>query len=291
MYLAGASAVTSIAPTRMCEFQFRILIDDTCVSTRLLLAFTWITSIILLSYFFLLAIASLVHLKHDSRIFHCYVHKFPWGEFRRNLPSAPASPSLPRFLKKMPSIVAPKPQRPVPAAIYTQHAGLGSVYEIESYATPVINADRPLPISSPASPIPIIQNSSDIPQRKQHALTSFYPQYIQSALTPEPLRSEPPHSRSQLQPPTQRQLQLHQPPPSEPPPLGNWPRPHQSSLPHTRTRNQPASAAPAPPAAALARNASIPPRPRPSGPRGRSQGESRVVMPDLPNVSSYQPGG
>lgn len=282
LYLGGASAVTSIAPAHMCDVQRRII--DTCTSTHLLLAFTWIMTIILLSYFFLLVTASLVHLKHDSRIFHCYVHKFPWGQFRRSLPSAPASPSLPGFLKKMPSIIAPKPLRPVPTAIYTHRAGLGSEYEIESYATPAPDMNDTLEQFPRAPPIPIVHNSYDIPQSREFTPPSFYPTYLQSALTLGSRQPEPPLPQTQ-----HRQLRLHQPP-YDPSPLGNWPRRNPTSPPPARTRNTavlpvPVTAPVA--AAAVARHDSIPPRPRPSGPRQRSDGDPRVAV---PNINTYQPG-
>ncbi|KAF8078048.1 hypothetical protein FPV67DRAFT_1405251, partial [Lyophyllum atratum] len=281
LYLAGASAVTSIAPAPMCQVQLPISIDDTCVSTRLLLAFTWIMTIILLSYFFLLVVASLVHLKHDSRIFHSYVHKFPWGEFRRSLPSAPASPSLPKFLKKMPSIVAPKPQRPVPTTIYTHRAGLGSEYEIESYATPVPDMDRPLPPFAPVPAIPTIHNSYDIPQLKESAELSFYPQYIQSTLIPEARRPAAVHAQTANATDSYVSTSLLQ----DSSPLGNWPRRNPPSLPAAQTRTKPPIPVPvAALAATVTRNDSFPPRPRPSGPRRRSDGDARVAVPDLANV-------
>ncbi|GLB35050.1 hypothetical protein LshimejAT787_0206150 [Lyophyllum shimeji] len=262
LYLAGASAVTSIAPNRMCDLQIRILINDTCVSTHVLLAFTWIMTIILLSYFALLMTASLVHLKHDSRIFHCYVHKFPWADLRRALPSAPASPSIPSFLKKMPSIIAPRPQRPVPTALYSRPRGLGSEYEIESYATPVPDVHGPTAPSFPTPPIPVVHTSPDIHQPEELTPPSLYPQHVQSALTLGPRQLQPPRPQTQ-----HRQLRLHHPPP-EPPPLGNWPRRYPTSLPPARTRNTPALTIPAA-AATVTRNDSFPPRPRPSGPRRR----------------------
>ncbi|KAG6854613.1 hypothetical protein C0991_004215 [Blastosporella zonata] len=268
---------------------------------------------------------------HDPRIFQRYVHKFPCGELRRSIHihNPPAAPSLPRFLKKMPSIVAPKPQRPLPLGVYKHHAGLSSDYEVESYATPK-PTDAPLPAFTP--PLPVLRTMMHQPRehydepfefQPEYAIPSFYPQHVQSAIkaavTPEPAPDR--IDANTMQPngssSTQRQLRLHQPPPSEPPPLGSWPREIHTLPPARASRKKPLpnpaeqgpilpkSAPAAPPpltaavtlppqaAVAVSRNTSFPPRARPSGPRRRSDGEGRVVVPELSsgrNASSYQPG-
>ncbi|RDB20964.1 hypothetical protein Hypma_011508 [Hypsizygus marmoreus] len=275
LHLAGAVAVTSIVPTRMCSFQLRRILSDSCISTHVLMAFTWIITTILLLYFFLLVTASLVHVKHDSRIWHCYVHKFPWSDCSRPLASTsyhastayPTSPSpFPQFLKKMPSIVAPKPQRPAPATIYAQRSGLGSEYEIESFSTPVPGMDRPAP-HFPAMPagFPIPHNT---PQVETYQTPSLYPQYMESAFISQPLRVQ-----LAPQPPTQR-FQA----PTSPSPLGDWPRPNAVMLPPSRARRN----RPIPPAMGIDQlvvggtpSSPTGPRPRPSGPRRRSDGEPR----------------
>lgn len=278
LYLAGASALTSISPIHMCQSQVRLIINDACLSTRLLLGFTWSMTGTLLSYFFLLLIASLVHLKHDSRIFHCYVHKFPWGGTRRPPPSAPMSPSFFKAKKTL-SIVAPKPQRPAPTALYAHHAGLQSNYEIESYPTPVL-------ASSPALPMPmsIIYNSKDIPQSQDfNTAPSFYPQFIQSVLRTEPVALEPVCATTQSQLRSPRQV-------SDSQPLGDWPRTNAVILPPTRSRVRPGHTIPMTSTlqtsqARFAPNALFLPRPRPTGPRRRSDGEGRVVV---SNINSHR---
>ncbi|KAG6903195.1 hypothetical protein C0995_002738 [Termitomyces sp. Mi166 len=298
------------------------------------------TFCVVLSYFSLLVTASLLQFPHDSQIFHCYVHKFPWAELRRSIAKAPPPPPLPQVFKKMPSIIAPKPQRPPPVAIYNHRGGLGSEYEIESYATPQ-PTEAPLPTFKPPPALlsmmhnPLNPYEEFFQSRPQSYAPSFYPQQVQAAITPaitpEPVpgRSEPP-AAPPVRSPTQKQLRLHQAPPSEPPPLGNWPRrsvlassaekvrrkppPPNPSLepiiPHRDPRPLPvvlsttatsplpsaslpvaASSAAFQVAATTSHIPSFPPRARPSGPRRRSDGEARATVPQLyRNAASYQPG-
>ncbi|KAG6850527.1 hypothetical protein H0H93_012143 [Arthromyces matolae] len=299
---AGASAASALFPTNSCTFR----------SERL----TKVSEV--LFYFSLLVIASLLHLPSDSQIFHCYVHKFPWGEVRRTIHKAPPSPTLSQTFRKMPPVVAPKPQRPPPVAIYNHRAGLSSEYEIESYATPKPD-EVPLPPFTPPSALFSVlhqkldeENEEPLqpqPQTQRFTAPSFYPRQVQAAMTQGPTlqQSDRPASQPVRSSSTQKQLRLHQAPPSEPSPLGVWPRRDTLTSPSAKYRRKPPPDNPQsisipaaaslphiiPPSRAIIngpppsdtmvtvlRNPSFPPRARPSGPRRRSD-ETRVVVPEL----------
>jgi hypothetical protein len=157
-----------------------------------------------LLYLLLLLVLSLVHSKYDSRIWQRYTRKSPWSGSRQTLSSAPTSPSRPHFLKKSPSIVAPKPQRAVPPGIYAYRSGLGSEYEIEHYhpQTPVTPPEPVLPVAPP--PTHLDSNH----YAPNNTFPSLYPQYMHSTMTI-------PNS-------SQDEQHIHNPP--SPPPLGDWPR-------------------------------------------------------------------
>jgi len=199
LYLAGATTVTAITPSTVCKVP-----DHECTSVRVIMAFTWTTTAILLLYLLLLLTLSVMHSKYEPRIWQSYIRKSPWSG-RHSLSSTPTSPARPHFLKKSPSIVAPKPQRAVPPAIYGYRSGLGPEYEIEHYhpPTPVI---RPEPVLAASSTV----NHVEAKQQENTALPSLYPQYM--------------HSTTTIQSPYQAGQRNHSPP--SPPPLGDWPRPN-----------------------------------------------------------------
>lgn len=237
---------------------------------------------VVLSYFLLLVIASLIHLKHDSRIWHRYVYKFPWSDFRRSISSAPASPSLPRFLKKMPSIVAPKPQRAAPNALYNYRSGLSLEYEIEHYHPPSRPPSRPPSTSMNFSVLPPAAAHPFNPARMTRQATnkpspSFYPHYMQSALVPT---SQPPDTYSPQHP-------IRPPSPPSPSPLGDWPRPNAVMQPLRSKRDKlPQSSTSA---GTLRTETTV--RPRPSGPRRKlgEAGDHRLPAQNIPSGSHGPP--
>jgi len=159
-----------------------------------------------LLYLALLLGLSIIHSRHNPRIWHSYIRKSPWSDCRQSLSSAPTSPSRPHFLKKSPSIVAPKPQRAVPHIMYAYRSGLGSEYEIEHYhpPSPVIRPEPELAVASPPRHLESNQQATN------RTFTSLYPQYMHSTVT-TPC-------------PSQEEQHVHSPP--SPPPLGDWPRPN-----------------------------------------------------------------
>ena len=265
-----------------------------------------------LCYFALLFGAAMMKFKQDPTIWHCSARKFQWLYGRRALSSAPASPSLPRFQRTAPVIVAPKPRRPPtggePPAVFSYRSGLGLEYEIEHYKPPPSTSarDKPMP------PIP----SAVVPGRTspQDMISNlFYPDYMQSALQPQPPQHAQPFGTSGIRPL-----------PASPPPLGDWPRLDATSRPPKCKQRPPRAEKPpsqhrpteqeqlqqhsppraerpphqqrhthrerpphhnSPPRQVPASNSL--PRTRPTGPRRRTNSPDRPPPLDLSNISAY----
>lgn len=200
LYLAGATALTATSPIVACQLSVHVPKDE-CTSLRAMMAFTWTAAVILLLYLSLLFILSLMHSRHDPAIWHRYIRKSPWSGCRQTLSSAPTSPSRPDFLNKSPSIVAPKPQRAVPPAMYAYRSGLDPEYEIEHY-----HPSTPAPVVAAPPPAPLESNL----QVTSNPISSLYPQFMHSTVTSPSSSQDGQHVNS----------------PPSPPPLGNWPRPN-----------------------------------------------------------------
>lgn len=136
MQLAGAAAVTAIAPHIECSAQATKVNDNACSSTNVLVAFTWICTIILLLYLSLLVVTAVTTQRVDPGVWHHNVRYLRIETTRQCLPSAQNSPTTPRFIKGRGTSEAYKPRslRPDPQhPIYGHRAGLDSEYEIEHY--------------------------------------------------------------------------------------------------------------------------------------------------------------
>ncbi|TFK42685.1 hypothetical protein BDQ12DRAFT_676626, partial [Crucibulum laeve] len=286
MQLAGAVALTSVAHHQSCNPTIFSPTGSSCESTQILLAFTWISGLFLMSYLLLLVVASVIKSKKDPTIWHCNVRRFPWVRVRHSVPSGPSSPALPRF-QSPPPIIAPKPQRApaLPEAIYSYRSGLSSEYEVEHYQPyGMINSG---PITDTSFP-PVLAPLRHPSQSRAAYSTAFYPQLVQNAISSQPSPSYVPQQN---------------PMPPSPPPLGDWPRLDATSRP-SRTKQRQLSNGPQAPTPADVPNP-IPPqgpppsspagasRPRPGGPRRRSNsGEnSRPPQLDLSNISSFHTRG
>jgi hypothetical protein len=246
LYLAGAIAMSASAPNHMCQTS-----PAQCVTSNVVMAFIWIGTATLSLYLWPLLILTIVRRNQEPRVWQCYVREFPFPEFRQSLSTPPASP-LPRFLRKAPSIVAPRPQRAVPRTIYSYRSGLGSEYEIEHYRPPstLLRPERVAVAAAPTSETWQPSNS-----------TSFYPQYLRPILTvPRPSHDAEPN-RYKL------------PTPPSPPPLGDWPRMNATlpSQPGRSKRKPPPFTSAAPNAFTSTPSSTYP---RPSGPRSRSNSHS-----------------
>jgi len=274
MDLAGASALSAMAPRQRCHHNGQGTTggaSDSCLSARVLLAFTWICAIALLGYFTTLIVLSIIHHRNDPRIWQHCIHNFP--SFNSSVvPSAPATPILPRFRGILPSIVAPKPHRPdvVPAALYSYRSGLGSQYEIEHYRPPTDSAERPVPpilAVNPRQPYTTAQT-----QTRTLPPVTLYPQYMQSV------------SQSWPQPPPQAYSS------PSPPPLGNWPSTSTQPRANRERPTRITTLASATTDTPVVHEVSSLPRARPSGPRIRqnSSGNNRPPPLDLSKISAFK---
>ncbi|KAG1832171.1 hypothetical protein EV424DRAFT_1640903 [Suillus variegatus] len=136
MQLAGAAAVTAIAPHIQCSASATEVNFNSCLSTKVLVTFTWICTIILLLYLFLLFVTAVTTQWTDPGVWHHNVRYLRMESTRQCLPSAQNSPITPRFVKGRGTSEVHKPRslRPVaPNPVYGYRAGLGPEYEIEHY--------------------------------------------------------------------------------------------------------------------------------------------------------------
>jgi len=217
MELSGAAALSAIAPNVLCSHQPALIGHDGCSSTRVLLAFTWMITIILFAYLAFLVCAAVLRQQQDSQIWHASVREFCRSHSRHSLGSAPNSPTLPRFQKELPDVVAPKPRHPLPTTIYAHHSGQGPEYDIGQYRPSSPAAARPVPPIPAAAPPKHLLTRTSI-RRSTLPTSSLYPEHLHSSLT---------HPQASRQ---------------TPPPLGNWPRANAVEQPISNTRRSPRAA-------------------------------------------------
>ncbi|KAF5391393.1 hypothetical protein D9757_001992 [Collybiopsis confluens] len=289
--LSSASVVTALLPSQMCSGDQQ-LPSGACTSTIILESFTWIYSIILLTYFLTIFITVFVR-STDSKLWGRSVYQL--GSYETNSGSRLRSPSSPipsmlyRFIKP-PSIAAPRPRRvanAVPDLIpYGYRSGLGPDYQIEHFQLPAGSESLHQALTKP----PPIAGSGPL---------NLYPEFLRSSLQPT---AQPASRRNSSALPGAVPPQMKQP---SPPPLGNWPRSdimQQTSRRSTR-RIAPRVAAPLGhhdvvdpqemmPGTSRQVSMSIS-RSRPSGPRTRtgsnSEGDPRPPPLDLSSISSLRP--
>jgi len=273
--LCGAAALTAIGPGVMCDFRVKSHVNDTCTSTRVVLAFSWICALLLLTYFLVLTISALICRKHDPSVWDASVRRYRWHDTCKSLDSTPNSPSLPRFRSQAaPSIKAPQPRRPSPSTLYAHRSGLSPEYNIEHF--------QPLP-ERPARAASVSRQMRET-TREVAPAPSLYPQHM---------RSYTPHQPSQ---PAQARLL-----PESPPPLGSWPRANVVNEPLRKKRWQAppslplTSHRPPPPDTHSPPSASRPTGPRTSPTQSRNQSRdlrNRVAVPpplDLSKISTSRP--
>lgn len=202
-----------------------------CISNRLLQGSSWMGSLLLLSYFVLLALFSLLKNKEDGTIWSCYTRRFPWNFSQTQLPSTPLSPTRPghhrksskisiKSLRRMisrstraPTIAAPRPRHAVDThaiqeGILSYRSGLSIEYEIEHFQP----GTRPIVRPEPAFAI-------EEKHQTQLASSSL-------AISPIPITHSlyPEHMRAAL-----GAMGVHKPPDAPTPapapnPVGNWPQ-------------------------------------------------------------------
>ncbi|KDQ60721.1 hypothetical protein JAAARDRAFT_559769 [Jaapia argillacea MUCL 33604] len=307
MELAGAAALTAIFPNIMCDAQVESLARQSCTSSKVLLAFSWICTIVgkaqsrhyiwfadasttVLLYFIILVVSAIIHHQQNTHVWHSRVWDFPWFASHlslKNLPELPSPATKPRAGPRPLSLAAPQPRRAVPAEIYSHRAGLDSQYEIEHYRPPTTIAERPVP------PVPAAAPPQHMVQASRQAVAlpsvpSLYPHHMQSTMAPA---TRLPALRSQTHPQAS----------SGPNPLGEWPRADILTRARSDRRKGPPSSFQStstkatsrpPPSMAVSNQPTSPTRPRPTGPRTRSSSsESQSHRPpplDLSNISSFR---
>jgi len=292
---AGAVGLSSIVPTLMCDPSSVVTpLPQSCTSTQVLLAFTWICSITLLGYLLLLVISASLHARTDYRVWHRAVRHFDWP----NLPDAVeestiSSSSSPSGRDSPMSIVAPKPRRIVPAALFGYRRPTSSEYKIDPFIHrgPSVHVIRPPPTAAP----PQMTQQPRIVSWGYQA-SAFYPVHVQATFASHPYGTQLPAPRTHDMPPT-------------PPPLGDWPRADAVSQPRREKRQPALQQLPPPPPPPLFQSALVSapyhvatpampppaalvsPRSRPSGPRSRSRSQTgdwmRPPPLDLSQVSSF----
>ncbi|KAI6131801.1 hypothetical protein EDD17DRAFT_1478063, partial [Pisolithus thermaeus] len=145
MELAGATVVSVISG--ICGSQSTVASTSWCISERLLLAFTWTCTGVLLLYFVLVVITTVTYQGDNPDVWHSTVRRLVHSSTGHQSLSSPLnSPSTARFKNDSQSLPAPAPvvtyaPRPVRPAVQPKHfshdrAGLGSEYEIEGYKSP-----------------------------------------------------------------------------------------------------------------------------------------------------------
>nr|GAT47215.1 predicted protein [Mycena chlorophos] len=233
MDLAAAAALTAVGP---CPHQAQESSppSGSCASMRVLMAFSWTSTLILLSYLVLLVVLSLANRNNESipKIWECAIHNFPPLTISIPRPHVPVV-ILPRFTRsdrnidEMAQIPPPAPPTPPasPAPVVTSRRttmsptrphgmrsiGLDSIYEVEHFVPPALSpippSDSPSisPMASPGDyhlPSPTSEEST---QPAGGGVAGLYPRFIAAAAAPT-------HSEDQ------------QPRKPSPSPLGDWPR-------------------------------------------------------------------
>jgi len=260
----AAVALSAMGPGVMCSAEVTEFVRDSCASTRVVLAFSWICTVVLFGYLVALTLSAYLHKNENPEIWSCNVRRFEWGGSRTYMSSeAPKALSLPRFVEKTRpgSLIVPKPRIVIPNAVYTSNQHFQSQPSV----------------ARPAAPTPSV-----VPPTQTQTASSFYPRHMQSVVATQPSFVSKP---------------MKELPRSEsPPPLGDWPRPSIISQPRSKrpepsrgytvpVPNLPSNASSQPSGSRSAR----PSRSHRSGRSASSSAEWRKIPPplDLSKISSH----
>ncbi|CAE6414582.1 unnamed protein product [Rhizoctonia solani] len=83
-YLAAASAATALGPPGFCEVSVSTNVlgwRDACTAVKVILAFTWVGTILFLAHLFTLLALSALHAPQAPGVWHSGVRDFPWLDF------------------------------------------------------------------------------------------------------------------------------------------------------------------------------------------------------------------
>ncbi|KAF5315738.1 hypothetical protein D9611_004602 [Ephemerocybe angulata] len=257
--LAGAASASAAGADYLCPVLFSTtpFVDRSaiCASSQLLQAFSWICGVLLLSYFVLLFVTSLLRRNEDNTIWRCNAARFPWESSQQQLdtpidgqPQEKKRISFIESLKrrvssKPPTIAQPRPRNAAAAAIrrtiLSYRSGLSADWGIEHFRPEQPAQDLEASQERPLPPAPLMLASEppSMVTREATAVTfsgsSLYPQHMQSVL---PTPSQERQARSA---PPPRAPQTPPQPPS-PSPIGQWPRVNPvSPLPKRKTQKVP----------------------------------------------------
>ncbi|KAG1782732.1 hypothetical protein EV702DRAFT_1066396 [Suillus placidus] len=234
MQLAGAAAVTAIAPHIQCSAQATKVNDNSCSSTNVLVSFTWICTIILLLYLSLLVVTAVTTQRIDPGVWHHNIRYLRIETTRQCLPSAQNSPTTPRFVIGRGASEAHNPRslRPVaPNPVYGHRAGLDSEYEIEHYRP---YEPQHMPVDSALS----LPEAIPAPSVSYPSPAHVYSQRIRGLIPPQMDLSSPVQSSIPVQ-------EARASPPSPSPPSSSpfdWPRANAIEQPFRTKRKPPPSA-------------------------------------------------
>jgi hypothetical protein len=212
--LAAASALSAVGPRVMCSREAVNAIPEGCSSTRTVLAFSWICTIILMSYFLFLVVTTATHQlqERDSSIWQRGVREFPCPDTQSTLKRTSRTTVLDNSGTQASAIMAPQPRQAAPAELYG-YRGPTAQHEIEYYRPPTA-------FSPPALPEPAIPGHRQKMSMKQMP-ASVYPKAVQSSIAAQSIPAQLPDSRQR---------------PPSPSPLGDWPRANIMSQP-SRSRS------------------------------------------------------
>ncbi|KAK7043586.1 hypothetical protein VNI00_008197 [Paramarasmius palmivorus] len=261
LQLSGAIASSVTVPSGTCDVS-----TTACNSAKVLIAFAWMNTIILLVYVTSMTTFLLIYSKEDPRIWQLNIHNLP--DIRKptttsppspilptlpslpTLPALPTLPGLPNFVRRPASIVAPQPRKPpAPTTMYSYRSGLSPDYRIEHFQPP--ESFPPFETSDSPPPVKLQPNRP----------SSLYPEFLSPSLASSDIKPSPSISR---QPPSVKQSPT-------PPPLGKWPRADIMSLP-SATKPTPTL-----PKGQISRSASRRP-PSPSPPPAQLQLQPRFYL-------------
>ncbi|KAJ3881006.1 hypothetical protein F5051DRAFT_398617 [Lentinula edodes] len=225
--ISAASVITALLPSQMCKNTHK-LPSQACTSTKVLQGFTWLITTSLFAYFLTIFITVFVYSGSDPTLWRYSIYDlstYDRSNSSTRLRSPPSSPmprmtSLKRFVKppSIPSIAAPRPQRPINNAVaaimpYAYRSGLSPDYQIEHFQFPARSARQSQQESS-------LQR---LPTAAGAGPRNLYPDYLRSSLPPDPQRSSTFSTNRSSAVPGDGPSPYPQG--SSPPPLGDWPRP------------------------------------------------------------------
>ncbi|KAF8136704.1 hypothetical protein EV363DRAFT_1157645 [Boletus edulis] len=239
MELAGGAALIAIDSDVICSSPTTtILLNALCTSERVLLAFTWMCTTMLLVYLLALVFIAASGYGDDPKIWVCDVRSLRAAAVRQCSPRTPDTPLTPPFKKRV-DICRSRPAPYHPAQNFPSLVGFGSEYDIEPFvfATPEqmdtshlsnLPEATPLPPTSTISlsmkPIPPLPRLA----RNVRPLSLSQFNMAREHVSSDGQRSGPVSGLSNSLP--------------TPSPLGDWPRQDVMQLPGKPKRKAPPSA-------------------------------------------------